>query len=219
MVIHGDAVGNNSPVGGCDSKRTPADVRLVARLQNRKTIIHSGMPILDHAVTSSLGARQSLEPHVFTATCESGDALVLGTDGVTPSTVETIVQHRYSLAQQDMDDWLRQSSHETRDDATVVVMLLGRDALIVELDHQLERYVELSATEKQELLSRLAQSRYEPLTALLRCYELEPSEALRISLYPLMSRKIAREKRISLADDAARRGQPRLLQLIVGSLG
>ncbi len=197
---------------------TPADVRLVARLQNRKTIIHSGMPILDHAVTASLGARQTLEPHVFTVCYEPGDAIVLCTDGVTMGTVETFVQNRYSLNQQDMDDVLRQSSHETDDDATLVIMLLGRGSPITEMDHQLERYVELSVTEKQELLSRLTQSCYKPLPALLRCYELESAEALKISIYHLLGGKIPREKRIALADDAARRGQPKLLQLIVRSL-
>lgn len=197
---------------------TPADVRVFARLQNGSTIIHGGMPILDQAVTASLGARQTLEPHVFTVSYEPGDAIVLCTNGVTMGAVATVVQNRYALNQRDMDDWLRQSSHETDDDAALVIMQLGRSSSMTELDDQLERYVELSTTEKQALLTHLTQSSYRPLPALLRCYELESVETRKISIYHLMGGKIPREKRIALADDAAKCGQPKLLQEIVISL-
>lgn len=78
---------------------TPTDVRVVARLQNQKTVIRDGMPILDRALTAALGARQTLEPHVFTTIYMLGDALLLCTDGVTSETMATISQRRHSLTQ------------------------------------------------------------------------------------------------------------------------
>lgn len=56
----------NSPAfyvrGDTLTRCTPADVRLVARLQNRKTVIHHGMPVLDQALSAALGAHQPLKP-------------------------------------------------------------------------------------------------------------------------------------------------------------
>lgn len=71
---------------------TPADVRRVARLENGKPVIRDGLPILDRALTAALGFRQTLEPHLFTATYAPGDTLILCSDGVTTETVSVISQ-------------------------------------------------------------------------------------------------------------------------------
>lgn len=113
--VHGEAV----------TLCTPADVRMVARLQNQKTVIRDGMPILDRALTAALGARQALEPHVFTTVYAPGDALLLCTDGVTSEMMATISQRRHSLTQHALAEWVRNAAQETGDDATLALVRLG----------------------------------------------------------------------------------------------
>lgn len=100
----------------------------------------------------------------------------------------------------------------------MILARLGSDPHHAERERQLASYAGLEKAQKEALLADLAANQQTLLTTLQHCYEIDADEALKIRLYALMSLELSKSQCITLADQAASRGQSRLLQRIVDSL-
>lgn len=191
-------------------------IRMVPVLVNGRTQVVAGMPLLTPGMTSVLGDGRLLEIEQCTGRLETGDFLLLATDGIAQTRFGRLTDT--GLSAEGWEAYLCDSTRETRDDATCVALHalpMSEPAILGKL-----AAVSLRGTPESKIVFTEQFSDWTLLgsDAWRDWLMNEQDESVGLFLYDVLHTALAREELIRLADYSAASSRKRLLSRCLRSL-
>jgi len=197
---------------------TKSDIRAQARIENGKTVIKDGMPVIDNALTAALGTHVNLNPNIHKKLYEDGDIIIISTDGIDKRCITEFFEKYRFLKQKGIDDLVSLCAQRSNDDSTIVLITLGEIRVVKDLKEKVRFYHKLSNSEKEKLLKQMLPHWDKLYDELLFCYSSENNEKYQVEIFNRIYKAMDKKKFIFLADEAAKSHKRKLLDTIIDKI-